>query len=84
MQAYGLYSSPVIAIENNSNVVPLLFGISTLYPQKLALTSPTSGGRLVSIGRSRTQATEFMCLLRFLNFDFFPKNADVYSPSLLT
>jgi hypothetical protein len=30
-----------------------------LYPQKLALTSPTSGGRSISIVRSRTQATEF-------------------------
>jgi hypothetical protein len=28
------------------------------YPQKLALTSPTSGGRSVGIFRSRTQATE--------------------------
>jgi hypothetical protein len=32
---------------------------STLYPLKLALTSPTSGGRSVGIVRSRTQATEF-------------------------
>jgi hypothetical protein len=31
----------------------------TLYPQKLALTSPTSGGRSVGIVRSRTQTTEF-------------------------
>jgi hypothetical protein len=31
----------------------------TLYPQKLALTSPTSGGRSIGIVRSRTQATEF-------------------------
>jgi hypothetical protein len=31
----------------------------TLYPQTLALTSPTSGGRSVGIVRSRTQATEF-------------------------
>jgi hypothetical protein len=31
----------------------------TLYPQKLAVTSPTSSGRSVGIGRSRTQATEF-------------------------
>jgi hypothetical protein len=31
----------------------------TLYPQKLALNSPTSGGRYVGIVRSRTQATEF-------------------------
>jgi hypothetical protein len=31
----------------------------TLYPQKLSLISPTSGGRSVGIIRSRTQATEF-------------------------
>jgi hypothetical protein len=31
----------------------------TLYPQKLALTLPTSGGRSVGIVRSQTQATEF-------------------------
>jgi hypothetical protein len=31
----------------------------TLYPQKLALTSPTIDGRSVGIVRSRTQATEF-------------------------
>jgi hypothetical protein len=30
-----------------------------LYPQTLALTSPTSGGRSVGIVRSRTQAREF-------------------------
>jgi hypothetical protein len=30
-----------------------------LYPQKLALTSPTLGGRSVGIVRSRTQATGF-------------------------
>jgi hypothetical protein len=32
---------------------------STLYPQKMALNSPTSGGRSVGIVRSRTQATDF-------------------------
>jgi hypothetical protein len=32
----------------------------TLYPQKLALISLTSGGRSVGIVRSRTQATEFL------------------------
>jgi hypothetical protein len=31
----------------------------TLYPQNVALTSPTSGGRSVGIVRSRTQPTEF-------------------------
>ena len=32
--------------------------VSPLYPQKLALTSPTGGGRSVGIVRSRTKATE--------------------------
>jgi hypothetical protein len=31
----------------------------TLYPQKLALTSPSSGGSSVGVVRSLTQATEF-------------------------
>jgi hypothetical protein len=31
----------------------------TLYPQKLALTSRTSGGRSVGIVRSRTEAMDF-------------------------
>jgi hypothetical protein len=36
----------------------------TVYPQKLALTSLTSGGRSVGIVRLRTQATEFVfCIL---------------------
>jgi hypothetical protein len=30
-----------------------------LYPQKLAVASPTSGGRSVGVVRSRTQAMEF-------------------------
>ena len=32
--------------------------VTPLYPQKLALTSPTGGGRPVGIVRSRTKATE--------------------------
>jgi hypothetical protein len=36
---------------------------NTLYPQKLALTSPTSGGRSVDIVRSRTQTKEFVFLI---------------------
>jgi hypothetical protein len=31
----------------------------TLYPHKLAIASPTSGGRSVGIVRSRTQTMEF-------------------------
>jgi hypothetical protein len=33
--------------------------VTPLYPQNLALTSPTGGGRSVGIVRSRTKATEF-------------------------
>jgi len=32
--------------------------VTPFYPQKLALTSPTGGGRSVGIVRSRTKATE--------------------------
>jgi hypothetical protein len=39
---------------------PLRWPRNTLYPQKLALTSPTSGGRSVGIVRLRTKATEFV------------------------
>jgi hypothetical protein len=39
---------------------PLRWPRNTLYPQKLALTSPTSGGRSVGIDRLRTKAAEFV------------------------
>jgi hypothetical protein len=42
----------------------VLYGCETWYltlrEEKLALTSPTSGGRSVGIGRSRTKATELV------------------------
>jgi hypothetical protein len=38
---------------------PSLWPRGTLYPQKLAITSPTSGGRSVNIVCSRTQTMEF-------------------------
>jgi hypothetical protein len=37
-----------------------------LYPQKLALTSPASGGRSVGTVPSRTKATEFIILFFIL------------------
>ena len=37
--------------------------VTPLYPQKLALTSPTGGGRSVGIVRLRTKATEFSLVL---------------------
>jgi hypothetical protein len=36
--------------------------VALLYPQKLALTLPTSGGRLVGIVPWQTQATKIVCL----------------------
>ena len=36
--------------------------VTPLYPQKLALTSPTGGSRSVGIVRVRTKATEFTVL----------------------
>jgi hypothetical protein len=41
---------------------PLRWPRNTLYPQKLALTSPTRGGRSVGIVRLRINATEFFFL----------------------
>jgi len=41
--------------------------VTPLYPQKLALTSPTGGGRSVSIVRVRTKATEFYILSVFFS-----------------
>jgi hypothetical protein len=37
---------------------PLCWPRGAFYPQNLALTSPTSGGRSAGIVRSRTKATE--------------------------
>jgi hypothetical protein len=41
---------------------PLRSPRQTLYPQKLVLTSPTSGGGSVGIVRLRTKTTEFLFL----------------------
>jgi hypothetical protein len=42
---------------------PLLWPRGTLCSQKLALTSPTCGGRWVGIVRLRTKIMEFVCLM---------------------
>jgi hypothetical protein len=43
-------------------LLKLLLLLLSLYPQKLAITSPTRGGRSVGIVRSKTQTMEFVCL----------------------
>ena len=60
--------------------------VTPLYPQKLALTSPTGGGRSVGIVRSRTKATEFSlrlhltCLCNLAGIDYeLPENDTVVS-----
>jgi hypothetical protein len=47
---------------------PSLWPRATLYPQKLAITSPTSGGRSVGIVRSRTQTMEFFLYVQVNGF----------------
>jgi hypothetical protein len=53
---------------------PLHWPRDTLYPQKFALTSQTSGGRSVGIVSLRTKATEFFLLfcvcVHYRNFDY--------------
>jgi hypothetical protein len=55
----GKVAAPVHKTEINDRGNPLRWPRDTLYPQKLALTSPASGGRSVGLVRSRTKATEF-------------------------
>jgi hypothetical protein len=52
-------AAPVYKTEINGRVNSLRWSRNTLYPQRLALTSPTSGGRSVGIVRLRAKATEF-------------------------
>jgi hypothetical protein len=44
---------------------PLHWPRDSLYPQKLALTSPTSGSRTVGIVRLRIKATEFSLIFYY-------------------
>jgi hypothetical protein len=52
------YSDILRETEINGRGDPLHWPRDTLYPQKLALTSPTSGGRSVDIVRLWSKATE--------------------------
>jgi hypothetical protein len=59
-----IVAAPGLENREHGSGNPLFWPRDTLYPQKLALTSPTSGGRLVGIVRLRTKTTEFTdCLL---------------------
>jgi hypothetical protein len=57
---------------------PSRWPCDTLHPQKLALTSPTSGCRSVGIGRSRSKVTDLLFLTFTFTrhvFLFFPMHA---------
>jgi hypothetical protein len=62
-------AAPVQKTENTAVGIRHADHVVPLYPQKLALTSPTSRGRSVGIVSSRTQATEFsfIILVKFWN-----------------
>jgi hypothetical protein len=52
--------APVYKTEINDRGNPLRWPRDILFPQKLAQSSPTSGGRSVGIVRYRAKATEFI------------------------
>jgi hypothetical protein len=62
---------------------PLRCSRYTLYPQKLALTSQTSGGLSVGIVRSRTQVTEFFKYIFHLQSESALRMDAVYSSETL-
>jgi len=57
--------------------------MTPLYPQKLALTSPTGGGRSVGIVRVRTKATEFFfyVYIDFVRGAFIDHNLQSFIPT---
>jgi len=55
--------------------------VTPLYPQKLALTSPTGGGRSVGVVRSRTKATEFS-LVYYMYFRKWTTKEATFPPML--
>jgi hypothetical protein len=52
-------AAPVYKTENTAVGIRHADHVTPLSPQKLAITSPTSGGRSVGIVRSRTHTMEF-------------------------
>jgi hypothetical protein len=52
-------AAPVLENREYGHRNPSRLPRGTLCPQKLAITTPTSGGRSVGLVRSRTQTMEF-------------------------
>jgi hypothetical protein len=56
----GKVAAPIYKTENTAVGIRYADHLAPLYPQKLAITSPTSGGCSVGIVRSRTETMEFL------------------------
>jgi hypothetical protein len=56
-------AAPVYKTENTAAGFRHADHVAPLYPQKLAITSPTSGSRSIGIVRSQTQTMEFSFLV---------------------
>jgi hypothetical protein len=56
-------AAPVQKIDNTAVEIRHADHVAPLYPQKLAITLLTSGGRSVGVVRSRTQTMEFFFML---------------------
>jgi hypothetical protein len=66
MDNFFRYTQTLSSLENREYGCrdPSRWTRGTLYPQKLALISPTSGGRSVGIVLSRTQTREFFLIYK--------------------
>jgi hypothetical protein len=73
-----------LMLSNASCGNPLCWPRDTLYPQKLALTSPTRGGSSVGTVLSRTQATKFIIIIVIIIIIFFVCFLSFYSSYFLT
>jgi hypothetical protein len=69
-------AAPVSKAENTAVGIRYADHVAALYSQKLALTSPTSGGRSICLVLSLTKATEFVLFVcphimrwQFFNFE---------------
>jgi hypothetical protein len=73
-------NSSIFGLENREygHRDPSLLPCDTLYPQKFALTSLTSGGRSVGMVCSRTEATEYVCCWSLNGFAHFFESFSVF------
>jgi hypothetical protein len=74
-----IVATPVYKTEINGRGDPLRWPRDTLYPQNIALTSPTSGSRSVGIVRLRTKASEFVVCFAHTNHLCVPYDSSVNS-----